>query len=723
MIHWNSGLEMGVESIDTEHKEMLEYINTLYESIQENNSLQQKTEIYDQFLHLASKHSKSEEEILKKCKCATLDKHQYYHKIFKEELHSLKYDFLQASSLSEAQKFCFTLTDLLLNHIVEEDIPLIRELQLCGLIALPKEDNSFVSKLIYKITNSFGFTKRILLSALIPMFAMLFFISILIADKYNHYQELLKTSNIVYLLPDINELVHSMQVERGLSCGYLSSNNKNSFTQRLDHQKKVVEQDIVHFQNKLQQINLDKITPISQNINKFKSDISLLKDFRSKVAMKQVTFEETIAFYTKIINNIINITPKMTLFNLNKEISLSISSLNSLLRYKETLGLKRARGTTVIEMKASSKQGYIAFIELNGVQKMLRESFQQSATDKNIKKLQKIIISKTAQKILFYENHIIDKEFSKLDPVVWFREMTLFINEVKLLEDNLLEEISSAVRENLYNEKRDLFLMISTTLLTFIIVLFIIYILQQSSKREILKYTDAIQHLSEGDRNLRLSSIMAKDEMAQMYNAYERTRQKLLKGEIYTQLYLSEKEREIKRKEKEAQMLKEMAYHDPLTGVLNRRKFDELSQIELKRAKRYSKKLSFLMLDIDHFKAINDTYGHSIGDEVLKAFATTCLNMARELDIVARIGGEEFVVMLLETDAEGAYVFAERFRKAIEEFSVNVEGHSIKFTVSIGIATFDITQENQSIKSLLEEADKALYEAKETGRNQTKISK
>jgi len=724
MIKWDKGLELGAAKLDNEHKQMLEYINKLYEDIQQDNSKEKKEQLYNAFLSLLNKHLESESQVVKNCQFSISKKDQHYYDHFRNELYRVKEEYINASSKDEVQKICLSLTGLVLNHIIEADIPLIKDLQQCGVINNTSETKlSFVDKLIQKITNSFSFTKRIFLSALIPMLAMFFFISVLITHKYEDYQKLSKTSNIIYLLPDINKLIHAMQIERGLSCAYLFSKKSDIFEQRLVEQKKVVHDDIVLFKKKLQKINLDKIAPIDQNIQIFQNNIISLQQFRQKVSKKEVSFEETIKFYTDIINNIINITPKMTLLNLDRKIASSISSLASLLRYKETLGLKRARGTILIEIKKPLYENYIAFIELNGVEKMMMEYFKQNATDANKKKFEALLSSKIVQEIHFYETSIINKDFSKLDPVEWFQKMTAFINDIKLLEDKLLEEISYAVGVNLHKEKRDLILMIITTLMTFMVILFIIYLLQQSSKREILKYTNAIHHLAQGDRSIKLIDVMAKDEMAQMYDAYEKTRQSLLKGDVYTKLYLREKENEIKRKEEETQILQEIAYKDPLTGALNRRKFEEIVRVEFKRAKRYSIKLSFLMMDIDHFKSINDTYGHAVGDEVLKYFVSTYLSMARELDILARIGGEEFVVVLPETDSEGAFAVAERFRKRIEKSCVIVDDKKICFTVSIGIATFDVTKKDQTPETLLEEADKALYEAKKTGRNKTIIAK
>ena len=155
--------------------------------------------------------------------------------------------------------------------------------------------------------------------------------------------------------------------------------------------------------------------------------------------------------------------------------------------------------------------------------------------------------------------------------------------------------------------------------------LFILYTFKKSTVIQIDQLTNAMKDLATGGRSFRLPTIsMSRDELAYMYDAYETARQKLLKGDVYTQLYLKQKEIELNNKQRENLKLEEMAFIDPLTGAINRRKFEELSTLEFERSSRYKSNLSFLMLDIDHFKAINDTYGHAIGDEVLKHFSSIC---------------------------------------------------------------------------------------------------
>ncbi len=161
--------------------------------------------------------------------------------------------------------------------------------------------------------------------------------------------------------------------------------------------------------------------------------------------------------------------------------------------------------------------------------------------------------------------------------------------------------------------------------------------------------------------------------------------------------------------------IKEMATTDTLTGVNNRRQFFLLAEQELIRTKRYEQPLTVLMLDIDYFKTINDTYGHQTGDIVLKELADTAIATLRETDIFGRIGGEEFAAVLPETDNHDAQLVAERLREALATLAVRSGNDSVSFTVSIGISEVDKT--DTAIETSLNRADEALYRAKRTGRN------
>lgn len=168
------------------------------------------------------------------------------------------------------------------------------------------------------------------------------------------------------------------------------------------------------------------------------------------------------------------------------------------------------------------------------------------------------------------------------------------------------------------------------------------------------------------------------------------------------------------------QQLTKLANTDELTGLFNRRYFFVKGDEEYKRAQRYQLPLSFLMLDLDYFKLINDNYGHDMGDHVLKFFAELISPSLREFDLLGRLGGEEFAILLPNIDQLGAYNLAERLRVLVEESSFIFETQTITLTVSIGISS--LNSPLQQLNDLLKQADQALYEAKGAGRNRVVVA-
>lgn len=161
-----------------------------------------------------------------------------------------------------------------------------------------------------------------------------------------------------------------------------------------------------------------------------------------------------------------------------------------------------------------------------------------------------------------------------------------------------------------------------------------------------------------------------------------------------------------------------MSVTDPLTGLYNRRHFEDCLEREFLRSKRYKSDLSFAIIDIDFFKKINDTYGHSSGDYVLKEVAYLILQTFRKTDMVFRYGGEEFAVIITETPLDKAVIPLERLRISVSENTFKYNGEQINVTISIGVS--GVNEDTESVHQLFENADKALYMAKENGRNQTR---
>ncbi len=169
------------------------------------------------------------------------------------------------------------------------------------------------------------------------------------------------------------------------------------------------------------------------------------------------------------------------------------------------------------------------------------------------------------------------------------------------------------------------------------------------------------------------------------------------------------------------QQLKELCKTDYLTGVHNRRSFMERADLEFSRAQRYGSALSVVMVDVDYFKRVNDSYGHGVGDEVLKLVANILASALRRHDVVARYGGEEFALLLAETRAEPARVLAERCRCRIEAAALEVAGVAVRVTASVGIAAYP-RPGVERVSQLIDRADEALYQAKEAGRNRVAIA-
>lgn len=165
--------------------------------------------------------------------------------------------------------------------------------------------------------------------------------------------------------------------------------------------------------------------------------------------------------------------------------------------------------------------------------------------------------------------------------------------------------------------------------------------------------------------------------------------------------------------------LEKLSQTDRLTGLLNRGTWENLLVAEFERFRRYKHDCVVVMFDIDHFKKVNDNYGHQAGDEVIRHTSASLIQCMRQTDIGGRYGGEEFGVILPETDTEGARIFCERLRKIIEAATVETSAGPIRYTISMGISR--LTTEHKDYLQWLEESDKALYASKEGGRNQVNV--
>lgn len=200
--------------------------------------------------------------------------------------------------------------------------------------------------------------------------------------------------------------------------------------------------------------------------------------------------------------------------------------------------------------------------------------------------------------------------------------------------------------------------------------------------------------------------LLEKD-FSSLRNANSQMKEELIKAET-----------RLESQEQQVSQLQRKTRCDPLTGVMNRFAMDEDFPDELARSKRYGRKFGVIMTDIDHFKRINDTHGHSVGDEALKYFVKMLRQCLREVDVIYRYGGEEFVILLPETDPQGTMIVAERLRQMVASQVMKHRedpSRQVRLTASFGVAVF--REEEVSAFALVERADQALYRAKKNGRN------
>lgn len=174
---------------------------------------------------------------------------------------------------------------------------------------------------------------------------------------------------------------------------------------------------------------------------------------------------------------------------------------------------------------------------------------------------------------------------------------------------------------------------------------------------------------------------------------------------------------DITEQKKATNDLLTMAHSDSLTGIANRRYFFEVAQQEMERCLRYQRQMAMIIADIDHFKKVNDSFGHLQGDQVLEAVSILLNQNKRSFDFLGRYGGEEFILLLPETDLITAGQIADRLRKTIEEMSVTIHKVPVHVTVSLGVAAFPLPSERSDLDDLINAADEALYRAKANGRN------
>lgn len=235
--------------------------------------------------------------------------------------------------------------------------------------------------------------------------------------------------------------------------------------------------------------------------------------------------------------------------------------------------------------------------------------------------------------------------------------------------------------------------------------------MSSSVTRPMVEIERVVQRIGSGKLGARVD-VTESGPLAQLATGINEMAERLAAAQDSLQYQVALATEELRRQKDAAE---QVARVDALTGVASRRALTERADLEIQRALRYRQPLCVVMVDIDRFKRINDTYGHAVGDLVLVAFAQAISQHIREVDMAGRLGGEEFAVLLPGMGAEEAMTVAEAMRRAVETKELLVGGRPMHFTASFGVAEFDGLELNMA--GLLSRADSALYHAKHTGRN------
>ncbi|MCI2284005.1 GGDEF domain-containing protein [Colwellia sp. MSW7] len=240
--------------------------------------------------------------------------------------------------------------------------------------------------------------------------------------------------------------------------------------------------------------------------------------------------------------------------------------------------------------------------------------------------------------------------------------------------------------------------------------------------KQLMSQLDEVQLSQNISKRIDLSNI-EKNELSQlqehinnMLSAMEKDRERLLEDEQAKRIWL---EKAVEKRTEALQILNEklkvLATRDSLTGALNRGSFFEAAQHLLDLSHRKKLPASFVLMDLDHFKIVNDTYGHYIGDKVLIHFTNTLQGFLRKSDLIGRVGGEEFAIFLYDTGIDDAFLIADKIRQAIGSSILEIEGKTITYTVSLGIESSE--PQDHLIQDLFKRADLKLYGAKDKGRD------
>lgn len=718
-LEWNEDMCVGIDEIDADHKKILLIIAAIIDAIDINANAETIETYFAELTTCTASHFKREEALMQTMEFEDFIEHQKGHQKFLTQLPELKNKLLKYNNVEVSGEVSQFLYDWVIEHILIADMDYVH--------AFHNEEKHNVSiKAIFQRASEWlsyrvNISTRVLITSLLPIFGMLLLSFITIKDNYQQYKSMQLLESLTQIVQKVNSLTHNLQVERGLLSSHISSDYQR-FSKALTAQQHKSNSEIYAFSTLLNSHKTQLTEPmLIEFINSTKIDIAELIIFRNTLNNTSINSEQMLQSYNEIIAKLLSRVSRLSHIEMDAEFANSITAINAMVGFKEILGQQRELGTLLIDDEFSRhelihSEGYKQLYMQLGMQLNAIFIFNYSATTVQQQACAKLC--NIAEQKAFIDGAIEDfmlKPETEQNSQFWFVKLTNRIDDVKIIIDKIMRDLDVKTQLKLEKLESKFYLVIIIIATIVLVNTLFSTILYQSVIRPIRLITHALKQVTLGRYHQQMNESTSNDEIGALYAAYETLRRKLLQADMSKNIIKRQQQSLLDRR-KERDKYRELASRDTLTGALNRRKFNLILKQEINFAKQDEQKLSLLLLDIDHFKRINDVYGHAGGDQALKAFYDTCINSVKSSDIVARIGGEEFAILMPETDGAQAHLIAERIRENISKLQVSYGQDTILLTVSIGFAQWH-EYNSFNVEEFISHTDKALYQAKRDGRD------
>ena len=722
---WNEGMSVGVEAIDNDHKKIITILSRLIASQNSQDVDNVINQTFSELEHYIVEHFSREEALLEQFNYKKLDAHKDSHKKFVEKVAQLKQQWLENNTREVRSEITDYLQHWLLKHILQEDQDYVGAIKSYQKIEsyqqIKKAKHPLLRFLAKKLAQNVSLSKRVFITTLSPLVMSFAFCFMLLSDSFQRYQNVSLIIGLHNVIEQVNGISHSMQAERGLSSGY-SSSNFQDYADSLSARRAITDDKIKNF---LLLLNLHLDETVKDNIYLYaesaRESFTKLNQVRLLLDKGIISGSKSNEAYTQLIEQLLYVSESLIHLDVGSELSNDIAAINAILSFKEYMGQMRAIGMGDITQEAQNLLENKDIIILLGKQLSSIKSFNNAANDQQKLQCADYCDEKLVTQIIEqYYMHIVSKHELNDRSDTWFVLMSQEIDNIKLLSDKLIAEFSVKVQaESKQIENKFFWVAVVLTVFLVVSILFAL-VLNYSIINPVRKLTYALDDMSAGQTNIQFKHALTNDEIGAMQLAYEKLRRRLLQADIY-KARVSDQQKEIQYRKSQQDHFEQLALTDALTGAVNRHHFNDLLGKEIANVNQHGRPLSIMILDIDHFKSINDTYGHTVGDQVLKIFYQACKDAVRSSDVVARVGGEEFVIVMPDTNLNNAKHFAERLRSSVEQLAIQIEHHLISVTVSIGVSQWH-PELFINAETFIAHADNSLYQAKNTGRNKVVIA-